>query len=103
MARRCLDARAMKKMARCFGARANRSSRSPPGLIEPHRIVVVIHVVAAVCAVAAAIAVMIVPRGSEIVLIIMEPHRIVVVVHVVAAVCTVAAAIAATIDSSEGK
>ena len=98
MARRCLDARAMKKMARCFGARANRSSRSPPGLIEPHRIVVVIHVVAAVCAVAAAIAVMIVPRGSEIVLIIiMEPHRIVVVVHVVAAVCTAAAAIAATI------
>ena len=97
MARRCLDARAMKKMARCFGARANRSSRSPPSLIEPHRIVVVIHVVAAVCAVAAAIAVMIVPRGSEIVLIIMEPHRIVVVVHVVAAVCTVAAAIAATI------
>ena len=40
---------------------------------------------------------MIVPRRSEIVLIIMEPHRIVVVVHVVAAVCTVAAAIAATI------
>ena len=35
--------------------------------LEPHRIAVVIHVVAAVCTVAAAIAATIVPRGNEIV------------------------------------